>query len=184
MNDRLRLLRRAKRRIKTLLLINLQGYKGISRTAFFNGRSKIAKDVKIGEHSFVNYECYISSGTIIKDYVMLGPRVAIVGSDHSYDQPGNPIIFSGRPPLKMTLIDSDAWIGYGSIIMSGVTIGQGAIVAAGSIVTKDVEPLTIVGGIPAKKITDRFESADENIIHLRAINGPLIDGDPPRPHRR
>lgn len=56
-----------------------------------------------------------------------------------------------------TVVDDDVWIGYGSIIMSGVHIGQGAIVAAGSVVTKDVPPYTIVGGNPAKVIKRRFD---------------------------
>lgn len=60
-------------------------------------------------------------------------------------------------------VDDDVWIGYGSIIMSGVHIGQGAIVAAGAVVTKDVPPYAIVGGVPAKVIKYRF---DEQIIKI------------------
>ena len=54
-------------------------------------------------------------------------------------------------------VDNDVWIGYGATIMSGVHIGQGAIVAAGAVVTKDVPPYAIVGGVPAKVIKYRFE---------------------------
>lgn len=54
------------------------------------------------------------------------------------------------------VIGDDVWIGFGAIIMSGVTVGQGAVIAAGAVVTKDVQPYTIVGGVPAKKIKDRF----------------------------
>lgn len=54
-------------------------------------------------------------------------------------------------------VDDDVWIGYGATIMSGVHIGQGAIVAAGAVVTKDVPPYAIVGGVPAKVIKYRFE---------------------------
>lgn len=61
------------------------------------------------------------------------------------------------------VIDDDVWIGYGSIIMSGVHIGQGAIVAAGAVVAKDVPPYAIVGGVPAKVIKYRF---DDNITRL------------------
>lgn len=55
------------------------------------------------------------------------------------------------------IVDDDVWIGYGATIMSGVHIGQGAIVAAGAVVTKDVPPYAIVGGVPAKVIKYRFE---------------------------
>lgn len=55
------------------------------------------------------------------------------------------------------ILDDDVWIGYGAIIMSGVHIGQGAIVAAGAVVTKDIPPYAIVGGVPAKVIKYRFE---------------------------
>lgn len=58
------------------------------------------------------------------------------------------------------IVDDDVWIGYGSTILSGVHIGQGAIIAAGSVVTKDVPPYAIAGGVPAKVIKYRFE---ENI---------------------
>lgn len=60
------------------------------------------------------------------------------------------------------VIDDDVWIGYGATIMSGVHVGQGAIIAAGSVVTKDVAPYSIVGGVPAKIIKYRF-------------NEPIID---------
>lgn len=55
------------------------------------------------------------------------------------------------------VVDDDVWIGYGAIIMSGVHIGQGAVIAAGAVVTKDVEPYAIVGGVPAKQIRYRFD---------------------------
>ena len=61
-------------------------------------------------------------------------------------------------------IEDDVWIGTNSVILSGVSIGRGAIVAAGSIVSKNVEPYSIVGGIPAKFIKKRF--TDENILEL------------------
>ena len=56
---------------------------------------------------------------------------------------------------KDIIIGNDVWIGYGAQIMSGVTVGDGAVIAAGSIVTKDVLPYTVVGGVPAKKIKER-----------------------------
>jgi virginiamycin A acetyltransferase len=67
------------------------------------------------------------------------------------------------------------WIGYGAIILSGVHIGHGAIIAAGSVVTKDVEPYIIVAGVPAHNIGERF-SKEEIMLHERN----LLDYKPPR----
>ena len=66
------------------------------------------------------------------------------------------------------VIGNDVWVGYGATIMSGVTVGDGAIIAAGAIVTRDVEPYSIVGGIPAKIIRYRFdENAREKLVRLK-----------------
>ena len=54
------------------------------------------------------------------------------------------------------VIEDDVWIGYGAIILSGVTIGKGSVISSGSVVTKDVEPYSVVGGVPAKEIKKRF----------------------------
>jgi acetyltransferase-like isoleucine patch superfamily enzyme len=67
------------------------------------------------------------------------------------------------------IIEDDVWIGYGSIVLSGVKIGRGSIVAAGSVVTKDIEPYSIVAGNPAKLIRKRF-TEDEIHLHEKLIN--------------
>jgi acetyltransferase-like isoleucine patch superfamily enzyme len=103
------------------------------------------------------------------DYVMLAPRVAIIGGDHAYHIPDKPMIFSGRAEIKPTRIESDVWIGFGTIIMAGATIGQGSIVAAGAVITKDVPPYTIVGGSPARPIRPRFSSEADIETHRAMI---------------
>jgi acetyltransferase-like isoleucine patch superfamily enzyme len=67
-------------------------------------------------------------------------------------------------PSKDTIIGSDVWTGWGSVILSGITIGDGAIVGAGAVVTKDVEPYAIVGGNPAKLIRYRFPEEQRNAL--------------------
>lgn len=69
------------------------------------------------------------------------------------------------------VVGNDVWIGYEAVIMAGVRIGNGAIIAARAVVTKDVPPYTIVGGVPARPIRKRF--SDETINRLEALNGGI-----------
>lgn len=151
------------------------GLKHVSKTFFMSGKSLISKDFVAGEYSFVGDGCRIGPKVQIGKYVMFGPNVAIVGDDHRFDIAGTPIIFSGRPPLRSTVIGDDAWIGFGTVIISGVTIGRGAIVAANSVVTKDVPPYTIYAGSPAKKIKDRFSDQDL-VVHDEMLAKPAFQG--------
>ena len=98
----------------------------------------------------------------IGDNVMFGPEVTIRGGNHRFDIPGIPMIAvtddMKRPENdKGVVIGNDVWIGTRAVILHGVTIGDGSVVAAGSVVTKDVPPYSIVGGNPAKVIRERFE---------------------------
>jgi acetyltransferase-like isoleucine patch superfamily enzyme len=112
--------------------------------------------VSVGHESFIGPECWLQSKATIGNFVMLAGRVAIVGGDHKTDIVGIPMIKAGRDVNREVIIEDDVWIGYDVIIMHGVTIGEGSIVAAGAVVTKDVAPYSIVGGVPAVKIRDRF----------------------------
>lgn len=103
---------------------------------------------------------------------MLASNVYIIGGDHNYRTSGIPSVLNGRDEAKSTVIGHDVWIGSRSTIMTGVVIGNGAIIAAGSVVTKDVEPYAIYGGAPAKKIKMRFneEQIEE---HERMLSQPI-----------
>ena len=103
---------------------------------------------------------------------MFANEVLIVGSDHIYNNPKLPSYFSGRPFRPNTIIGDDVWLGARCTIMSGVCIGNGAIVAAGAIVTKDVPPYAIVAGIPARVIKWRFNN-QEIAIHEKMLKMPL-----------
>ena len=142
-----------------------KGLRHVHPTFYLAPGARVAPDLVAGAYSFVNIECNLQPGVRLGNYVMLAPRVAVVGADHRFDQPGRPIIFSGRPAIEPTIIEDDAWIGFGAIVMQGVTIGRGAIVAAGAIVTKDVPPYEIHGGVPARRIGERFRSEAERARH-------------------
>jgi acetyltransferase-like isoleucine patch superfamily enzyme len=137
----------------------------------------LCQDLEVGEFAFIGEGAYLGPNLKIGRYTMFGPRVAVVGSDHVFDKPGTPIIWSGRPKtMPPTTIGSDCWLGYGVIVMAGVTIGDGSIVAAGAVVTRNVAPYTIVGGIPAKVIKARFERIEDIETHQRMLAGPAIAG--------
>ncbi|AUY50186.1 CatB-related O-acetyltransferase [Streptomyces sp. CB01881] len=76
-------------------------------------------------------------------------------------------IVTGLPSRGDTMVGNDVWFGYGATVLPGVRIGDGAIIAAGSVVTSDVEPYTVVGGNPARPIRRRFDDADVDRL-LRA----------------
>lgn len=96
--------------------------------------------------------------------------------DHHYQQIGTPIRLASqirddnydwKGIDEKIIIEDDVWIGFGSIILTGVRICRGSIIAAGSVVTGDVLPFSIYGGVPAKKIRDRFENEYDLQEHLK-----------------
>ncbi len=123
-------------------------------------------DIQIGDNVQFGPYCDVTTPTSFGNHVLLARNVSIVGrQDHSYKDPMK-TIWEGTPlDNKMTVIEDDVWIGACAIIMSGVTIGSGSIVAAGSVVTKDIPPCEIWGGNPARKLKDRFESREEMELH-------------------
>lgn len=148
----------------------------VHATAFLAPGSALARDLVAGEHSFVGPESRLCPKVKIGRCVLLAARVMVVGKDHNFDDPKIPIVFSGRPELGETVIEDDAWIGAQCILMAGVRIGAGAIVASGSVVTKDVPPREIWGGIPAKLIRRRFPDAEQDAAHADMVNGPMERG--------
>ncbi len=143
--------------------------------------ARVSRDLIAREYSFVNIDCIVGPRVTLGRYAMLAPEVVIIGGDHRVDVPGTPILFSGRPELKRTVIGADAWVGFRAIVMAGVNIGRGAIVAAGAVVTKDVPPYEIHAGVPARKIGERFASPADRMRHDAMLDGAVIEGEFPAP---
>lgn len=98
---------------------------------------------------------YGGSGVIIGDNVMIAPHCMIVGGNHDFKQLDKPIRFAGNISKGPIIIEDNVWIGANCTIADGVRVGKDAVVAANSFVNRDVEPYSIVGGVPAKIIGRR-----------------------------
>ncbi|HET7377209.1 MAG TPA: acyltransferase [Anaerolineae bacterium] len=101
----------------------------------------------IGEYNVIRGQ----GGVTIGDRVYTSPHVQIVAVNHVFDDPQRPFTEQGITAQGI-VIEDDVWIGSGAVITDGVRVGQGAVVAAGAVVTSDVAPHTVVGGVPAKLI--------------------------------
>jgi acetyltransferase-like isoleucine patch superfamily enzyme len=108
---------------------------------------KIGKDSLIGEYSVIRGQ----GGVQIGDRVYTSPFTQIIAVNHVFDDPDRPFIEQGITAQGIT-IEDDVWLGAGAIITDGVRVGKGAVVAAGAVVTTDVPPHTVVGGVPARPL--------------------------------
>ena len=145
-------------------------------TAYVAYGSQISRDLVAAEYSYIGPGALIGPRVSIGAYTMLGPGVMCVGSDHRFDLPGVPTIFSGRPVMQATRIGRDAWLGARCIVLAGVAIGDGAIIAAGTVVAKDVPPCEVHGGVPNRKIRDRFGDPAASAAHLEYLRRPPRPG--------
>lgn len=140
-------------------------------------------NITIGNNFYIGRFSQIECDAEIGDNVIIGNQVGMVGKyDHHYQQIGTSTRLSSqirdsdykwKGITEKIIIEDDVWIGFGSVILSGVRIGQGSIIAAGSVVTKDVQPFSIYAGVPAKKIRDRFDCEADLKEHLRLYKSNL-----------
>ena len=117
------------------------------------------QNIEIGNNCYFNHNTILNGGhdkakLIIGNKVQTGPNVCFYCANHNFDNKEIPIKEQGYWEADI-VIDDDVWIGANSVITSGVKIGKGAIIGAGSIVTKDIPPYSIAAGNPAKVIKTR-----------------------------
>lgn len=115
----------------------------------------ISPNIIIGNFSELGTRCMIHGNVTIGNNVIMGPDVKIYARNHKYTSIDVPIQFQGKEYLK-TIIGNDVWLSANVIITAGVNIGNHCIIAAGSVVTKDVPDFSVVGGVPAKIIKNRI----------------------------
>jgi len=123
----------------------------------------IGSDSLIGEYSVVRGQ----GGVEIGDRVYTSPFTQIIAVNHIFDDPNRPFVEQGITAQGI-VIEDDVWLGAGAVITDGVRVGKGAIVAAGAVVTKDVPPHTVVGGVPAKiikTIDGSVNNSERTIFH-------------------
>jgi acetyltransferase-like isoleucine patch superfamily enzyme len=109
----------------------------------------IGTDSLIGEMNVIRGQGGVSVG----DRVYTSPLVQIIAVNHVFDDPGRPFVEQGIT-AEGIVIEDDVWIGSGAVITDGVHVGKGAVVAAGAVVTKDVPPHTVAGGVPARVLKE------------------------------
>lgn len=139
--------------------------------------------LQIGDNVYIGKDTLIECNATIGNNCLIANRVALVGRhDHDFRRLGIPARFS--PWIgdlasstdvrgEKLVVSDDVWIGYCAILLTGITVGRGAIIAAGAVVTKDVEPYAIVAGNPARKVGVRFEG-DEINRHEEAMERGLF----------
>ena len=123
---------------------------------WFFGPGQLRRDgVRIGRGTRINRGCLLDARgpLVIGDDVSVSPEVAILTTQHDWTAPGFPL--QSRP----VRIEDNVWIGTRATVLPGVTIGRGAVVAAGAVVTRDVPELTVVAGVPARPVSTRPEEA-------------------------
>lgn len=150
-------------------------------TPTITGNGDIYNHLSIGENSILNWGCYLDlQGNIrIGDRVGISPQVDIITSSHNIGSAYNRVGHLEGMPVT---IHDGVWIGVRCTILPGVTVHKGAVIAAGAVVTKDVPPNTVVGGVPATIIKELIENEGREHSKLFQNENPsqlagLVDGN-------
>lgn len=136
---------------KLILRVKLGDGSSIHMGAFF-----FQSNLIMGKNCCINRNCHLDcrGGIVLKDNVSISPECSLITGSHDVHSPNFEYIING------IIINSYVWIGTRAVILPNVEVGEGAVICAGAVVTKNVAPYTIVGGVPAKKIGDRTRNLD------------------------
>lgn len=134
------------------------------------------KRVSFGTGCRINENVYIEAAKIGND-VLIAPDVSLLSRKHKFDDLKTPIALQGYHKEKPVVIGNGAWLGRNVTVLSGLKIGEGAVVGAGAVVTKDVAPYAIMGGVPARFIRSRKGDAEDKFdsIHDRQMSASHQD---------
>ncbi len=128
-----------------------------------------ALNLYIGNNVAMNNDVWINAygKVLIGDNTIIGPRVIIHSSNHKFDKLDIPIQKQGHT-MEPVIIEDDVWIGASAIILPGVRVGKGSVIAAGAVVTKDIPPYSIAMGVPAVVEGNRRQSEEEYQTHPKS----------------
>ena len=121
----------------------------------------IGVGLTIGNNVGIAQNCFIQvrGRVVIGNDVIIGPGVSIFSENHSFDNPDQPVSEQGET-RKGVIIEDGAWIGTKAIILDGVCVGCNSVIAAGSVVNRDVPRFAVVGGVPAKILKERIKQIE------------------------
>lgn len=114
--------------------------------------------VHMGEYARIGRDCELHGEVHLGNHVLMAPECVFYTVNHEHRNPDIPMDSQGDSEMEPTFVGNDVWLGRRVMVMPGVHIGDGCIVAAGAVVTKDLPPYCVVGGIPAKIIKSRKDS--------------------------
>jgi|YNPNPStandDraft_1061719.scaffolds.fasta_scaffold01944_6 acetyltransferase-like isoleucine patch superfamily enzyme len=123
--------------------------------------SRLGEGLEIGANSNLGHFCFVGAGGGVRigRNVLIGQRVSFHSEDHVFERTDVPIKAQGVT-RKGIVVEDDCWLGAGVILLDGVTVGRGSVIAAGSVVTRDVAPYSVMAGVPARLIRSRLSDKE------------------------